>query len=153
AVVGLLERSQHHLLEWSTEPRRSIVARTKLRATGITQVARHQIDESQAGVAEPCRRRIAETNQQAVDLDDVVRRLEIEPAEKREVRRPIEADGPVRRDLGFERLPILIEEIAPARKVWSLGAAVERHACGLRVTAKAGIEQFFRAGTRHWLPA
>src|SRR5258706_16351409 len=107
--------------------RRKIHARTKRHSGGIMQVARHDIDESQGGVAEPCRRRIAETDQNVADLDAVPGRLNIETLKEIRRRGIIEAEGIVERLLGSEHLRALIDEIAPARSKRSLAAAIERH--------------------------
>ncbi len=144
------DRFRYHVLEGRTQLRRSIHACTKLVVgCGIAEIARHDIDESQGGVAEPSRRRIAETDQHAGDLDGVPGGLDIEPFEEICRRSIIEPSRPVQRLLGVQKLTTRVDEFAPARSIRRLGAAVERQPRGLRTAGKAGLEEFFRAGTRH----
>ena len=98
------ERSPHDVLEGRTQPRRRILPRTELRARdGIPQVFRgHEGRSRRTGSLNRAIRRIAETAQDAVDLDDVVGRLDVQAGEEIARRRVVEADRPVDGLFGIE---------------------------------------------------
>ena len=103
SFTGWLERSPHDVLEWRTEPRRRILPRTELRVRDrIPQVFRGHKGEAEAGIVETAIRRIVETAQDAVDLDDVVGGLDVQAGEKIAGRREVESDRPVDGLFGIE---------------------------------------------------